>query len=211
MHFMFKAQTGFSYSKCSVPLQDASQIWEPEETRTFVPVWCRIDGVESISPRQPSAALGSPFLPFLIPLAYPVCLGPSAANKVYGTLLTQRLPSLPNFEFLLQTGDIPNVGNRVWIQPYATPRSHHRGALLSLVKVPALENDGSVGKGSLYPALALPKQGALLHQDCPTLTRRNISELERKKWPCYLVLGLFVEITSYYQLWNCLGDLSTGN
>lgn len=192
-------------------LQDASQIWEPEGTWTFVPAWCWTHRVESISPKQPSPALGSPFLPFLTPLAYPVCLGPSATNKAYDIFLTQRLPSLPNFEFLLQTSGIPNVGNRVQIQPYATPRSYHRGALLSLVKVPALENDGLVGKGSLYPALMLPKQAALLHQDCPTLTCRNISELERKKWPCGLVLGLFVEITSYYQLWNCRGDLSTGN
>lgn len=154
MHFMFKAQTGFGYCKCSVPLQAASQIWEPEETQIFVPVWYWTDGVESISPKQPSAALGSPFLPFLTPLAYPVCLGPSATNKIYDTFLTQRLPSLPNFEFLPWTGGIPN---RIWIQPYATPRSHHRGALLSLVKVPALENDGLVSKGSLYPALVLHK------------------------------------------------------
>lgn len=154
MHFMFKAQTGFGYCKCSGPLQAASQIWEPEETQIFVPVWYWTDGVESISPKQPSAALGSPFLPFLTPLAYPVCLGPSATNKIYDTFLTQRLPSLPNFEFLLWTGGIPN---RIWIRPYATPRSHHRGALLSLVKVPALENDGLVSKGSLYPALVLHK------------------------------------------------------
>lgn len=131
---------------------------------------------ECISPEQPPAALGSPFLPFLTPLSYPVCLGPSATNKVYDTFLTQRLPSLPNFTFLFQSSGIPYVGKQVQIQPYATPLSHHRGALLSLVKGPALANDASVDKGSLYPALTLRKQAVLLHQGCPILTGRNISE-----------------------------------
>lgn len=57
MHPMFKAQIGFGYWKGSVPLQDASQIWELEGTGVFVPLWYWADGVESLS-RDALSGLG---------------------------------------------------------------------------------------------------------------------------------------------------------
>lgn len=113
MHFTFKAQTVFSYCRCSVPLQGASKAWEPKETPMFVPVWCWTGRVESTPAKEPSAALGSPFLSFLTPLACPGCLGPSATNKSQRHIPdTKAAPPLPDSESSLRTGVGPRVLHR---------------------------------------------------------------------------------------------------